>query len=262
MVGGVAQPGVPIAAYRGSDFKRCGRGLTSDEGTNIDAECHAQNAPNGALYLGPAGTPELDLDPTYIIGDPNPDWTGSVRTNFRFGKLSVGGLLDLRTGGTAYNGTKAALQHFGVAQITADTRNAPPVAFGADYYPANVDQTNPNHAVVGPGVGMKVPLDQSWWTGLASIFSGPDAPFLEKGQFVKLREVSVGYTFDQRWVSRNLGFSSLELRLAGRNLASWNDYTGVDPETSLLGAASVVRGIDYFNSPQTRSWVFTLTLAR
>jgi len=63
-------------------------------------------------------------------------------------------------------------------------------------------------------------------------------------------------------VSRSLGFSSVELRVAARNIVSWNDYTGVDPETSLLGSASPVRGIDYFNNPQSRSFLFSLTLNR
>ena len=52
------------------------------------------------------------------------------------------------------------------------------------------------------------------------------------------------------------------MRLAGRNLVSWNNYDGVDPETSLLGAGSPVRGLNYFNSPQARSWVFSLTFNR
>ena len=259
-VGAVAQAGQPIGVYRGADFIRCGRGLTSDEGTNVDAECG--NAAPGTLYIGASGYPELDFNSTYILGDPNPDWTGSVRTNLRIGKLSLGGLLDVRAGGVAYNGTKGALQHFGTAQITGDTRDAAPVVFGSGYYPANTDPQNPGHAVAGPGVGVPVPLDQGYWQSIGSVFAGNDAAFLEPAHFVKLREVSIGYTLDRPWVSRTLGFSSIELRVAGRNLTSWNDYTGVDPETSLLGAASVVRGIDYFNNPQTRSWVITCTLSR
>ena len=77
---------------------------------------------------------------------------------------------------------------------------------------------------------------------------------------MKLREVSVGYTFDGPWVNRILGFSSIDMRLAGRNLLTWTKYTGIDPETSLLGSATSVRGIDYFNNPQSRSFVFSLTL--
>jgi TonB-linked SusC/RagA family outer membrane protein len=260
-VGGVAEVGLPIAAYRGSDYIRCGRGLFSDEGVDVDNTAgHCQGAAAGALYLGPDGRPQIDIADTYILGDPNPDWTGSLRTNFRFGKLSLGGLLDIRDGGIAYNGTEGALNQFGTSQRSSDFRDGDPVRFGVDYY------TEPEilgeAGIAGPGVNVPTQLDASWWQGGASVFAGIDRAFLEPGHFVKLREVSVGYTMDQPWVSRTLGFSSVELRVAGRNLVSWNDYDGVDPETSLLGAVSPVRGLNYFNSPQARSWVFSLTLNR
>jgi hypothetical protein len=246
---------------RGTDFKRCGRGLMDDDGvTSVDAACG--NAPAGALYIGADGYPQGDFDNTYNIADPNPDWTGSVRTNVRVGKLSLGGLLDVRAGGTYINATNGALNHFGTSKISGDTRNAGDVVFGSQYYPANADPTNPSHAVAGPGVGTPVPLNRAWWQGLTSAFNGVDAAFLEPGHFVKLREVSVGYTLDQPWVARSLGFSSIEVRLAGRNLHTWTDYVGVDPETSILGAISPVKGINYFNNPGTRSWSFSLTLNR
>jgi hypothetical protein len=79
---------------------------------------------------------------------------------------------------------------------------------------------------------------------------------------VKLREVSVGYTFDSDWVRRTLGLTSFDLRVAGRNLKTWTDYTGYDPETNLGGAIQNTRGMDYFNMPQTRSFVFTVNLNR
>jgi TonB-dependent SusC/RagA subfamily outer membrane receptor len=258
-VGGVAQVGQPIGAYRGTDFVRCGRGLivNSIDIDNTAGQC--QGAPAGALYIDASGYPQLDPNNTYILGDPNPDWTGSVRTNFRFGKLSVGGLLDIRHGGIAYNGTKGALNQFGTGLNTAQGRDGGPVIFGTNYQVNTIS----NDAAAGPGAGTAVPLNQDgWWQNGASVFFGPDVAFLEDGGFVKLREVSLGYTIDQPWVARTLGFSSIELRVAGRNLKSWNNYTGVDPETSLLGAASPVRGLNYFNNPQTRSWVFSLTLNR
>lgn len=260
-VGGVAEVGQPVSAYRGSDYIRCGRGLTSDDGIDIDnTPGHCQGAPAGALYLGFDGRPQIDVTDTYIIGDPNPDWTGSARTTFRLGKVSIGGLLDIRAGGTAYNGTEGALNQFGTSQRSADFRDGAPVRFGVDYY--TEEEILGTAGTAGPGKGVPTQLDQSWWQGGASVFSGIDRAFLEPGWFVKLREVSLGYTFDQPWVGRSLGFSSIELRVAGRNLVSWNDYTGVDPETSLLGATSPVRGLNYFNTPQARSWVFSLTLNR
>ena len=260
-VGGVAQVGEPIGAYRGSDYIRCGRGLTSEEGVDIDnTGGHCLGAAANAMYLGPDGRPQIDVAGTYILGDPNPDWTGSVRTNLRIGKLSIGGLLDVRAGGVAYNGTKGALNQFGTSQESSDYREGAPVRFGRDYYTS--EEVLGTAGIAGPGVDVPTQLDQSWWQGGASVFSGIDRAFLEPGHFVKLREVSVGYTFDQAWVGRTLGFNSIEVRVAGRNLKSWNDYTGVDPETSLLGAVSPVRGLNYFNNPQARSFVFTLTLNR
>jgi TonB-linked SusC/RagA family outer membrane protein len=266
---GVAIVGQPIGVYYGTDYVRCGRGSTVDfipiDNTPTSGG-GCGNAPKGALYIGADGFPRIDTDSQWVLGDPNPDWTGSIRTNFRFGKISIGGLLDIRHGGVAYNGTTGALNQFGVAQRTADARDALAsanpgapglVIFGQNYFP----QHDPGPAA-GPGAGLAVPLDQNWWTGAGGVFSGVATPFIEDGGFVKLREVSIGYTLDKPWVSRSLGFSSIELRLAGRNLTSWNNYDGVDPETAILGAASPVRGIDYFNNPQTRSWNFSITLNR
>ena len=85
---------------------------------------------------------------------------------------------------------------------------------------------------------------------------------LEDGSYTKLRELSVAYTFDQAWVAQRLGLSSLNVRVAGRNLKTWTDYTGYDPETNLGGAIQKTRGMDYFNMPQTRSFVVTVTLNR
>ena len=52
-----------------------------------------------------------------------------------------------------------------------------------------------------------------------------------------------------------------DLRLAGRNLAMWTDYRGLDPEANLGGAEFLTQGIDYFNNPQTRSWVVSVNLS-
>ena len=85
---------------------------------------------------------------------------------------------------------------------------------------------------------------------------------MENAGYVKLRELSVGYNVSAPWLTRGFGFSSVDLKLAGRNLHTWTKYTGIDPETNLGGAAVTVRGIDYFNNPQTRSVVFTVGLNR
>jgi hypothetical protein len=244
----------PLGVYYGTDFIRCGRGL-SYAGYDLDntpGQC--QGAPAGALYIDSTGYPAADVAGNYIIGNPNPDWTGSVRTSFRINKFSIGGLLDIRQGGVASNQTRGALNHFGTSKESQVMRDGGNFVFGDTYFGSET--------VAGPGAGTPVPIGEAWFTGSGGIFNGPKSQFNEDASFVKLREISLGYTFDQPWVGRLLGFSSMELRVAGRNLHTWTNYTGVDPETSLLGAASPARGFDYFNSPQTRSYVFSLTLNR
>jgi len=237
-----------------SDFVRCGRGVQLNylDLDNTAGEC--QGAPKGALYIGSDGYPVLDPVGNYVMGDPNPKWTGSVRPSIRYKKLTIGGLLDIRHGGVAYNGTRGALNHFGTSAESQRYRDGGNYVFGSDYFKGQ--------RVAGPGAGTAVPIDQAWFTGAGGVFNGPQSQFLEDASFVKLREISIAYTLDQPWVSQAIGFSSIELRVAGRNLHTWTKYSGIDPETSLLGAASPVRGIDYFNNPQSRSYTFSLTLNR
>jgi len=86
--------------------------------------------------------------------------------------------------------------------------------------------------------------------------------FVEDGGYTKLREISVGYTLDQPWVRNKIGLTSIDLRVAGRNLHTWTDYSGIDPETNLSGAVGTVQNVDYFNNPQARSFVLTVGLNR
>ncbi len=249
----VAIKGQPLGVFYMSDFVRCGRGVQLNyvDLDNTAGEC--QGAAKGALYIGSNGYPVLDPVGNYVMGDPNPKWTGSVRPSIRYKKLTIGGLLDIRHGGVAYNGTRGALNHFGTSAESQRYRDGGNYVFGTDYFKGQV---------AGPGAGTAVPLGEAWFTGAGGVFNGPQSQFLEDASFVKLREISIAYTLDQPWVSQAIGFSSIELRVAGRNLHTWTKYSGIDPETSLLGAASPVRGIDYFNNPQSRSYTFSLTLNR
>ena len=63
-------------------------------------------------------------------------------------------------------------------------------------------------------------------------------------------------------MSRSVGLSSIDVRISGRNLKTWTNYRGIDPEANLGGAAVLIQGVDYFNNPQTRSIVFSIGLNR
>jgi TonB-linked SusC/RagA family outer membrane protein len=86
-----------------------------------------------------------------------------------------------------------------------------------------------------------------------SIASGPlgnDAGYMEKADFIKLREVSLTYTLPQAWAAR-MRASGASLTLAARNLATWTDYTGLDPEIS-GGGQSNFNSFDFLSQPAAR----------
>ena len=74
---------------------------------------------------------------------------------------------------------------------------------------------------------------------------------LTEDEIIKLREASVSYRFEGGFVER-MGAGSVELRLAGRNLHTWSDYSGVDPEVNLFSGSTVARGVDFVTTPIPR----------
>ena len=244
--------GSSVGVLRGNDFARCGRHNSdgSDlviDGVDINTACGS--APSGALYIGPDGFPILD-PAQRVISDGNPKWLGSVHTSVTFRKLTVSGLLDIRHGGQTWDGTMGALYNFGKHKDT-DIRGSN-VVFGKTWLPG---------PVAGPGAGQSVVLDQSWFQNLGSGFGPVATQFVEDASYVKLREIGVAYSLDQSWIQQ-YGFNSIDLRLSARNLKTWTNYRGIDPEANLAGASSLIQGVDYFNNPQTRSFVLSIGLNR
>jgi hypothetical protein len=251
---GSSTVGYAPGVIRGQDFAICGRGLTIG-GVDIDAGCGSGH--NGALYLDADGLPVVD--PTdRVIADPNPKWTMGFTPQLRISRFTLAGFLDVRHGGQTWNGTRGILYNFGThkdTQLRGSTG-----AFGVNW------ETDRYPTVAGPGVGQtpfKTARDwQSWLTSDGGGFGPVGAQFVEDAGFVKLRELSIAYTADQPWVHRSLGVSSVNVRLAGRNLAMWTNYTGYDPEANLGGAEFLTQGLDYFNNPLTRSLVIAVTVNR
>ena len=250
--------------HAGEQFARCGRGSQIDidgDGTieDIDALC-GPNAKNGALFLAADGLPVVDPDER-VIADPNPNWTGGFNTQIRHGKWQLSGLLDIRKGFDVWNGTRGALYRFGTHR---DTEIRTQVGrFGQNWY------TDVYPDVAGPGADPSVPAPfqtpadwQLWFTTDGGSAGQAQAQFVEDGSFVKLREISLTYTAEHRILMQRLGVSSVDIRIAGRNLKTWTDYRGLDPETNLGGAEWLTQGIDFFNNPMTRSFVLQLTFNR
>jgi TonB-linked SusC/RagA family outer membrane protein len=246
--------GQPFPVLYGRDFVRFGRGIIQG---GVDIDEAYPNAPRCApdagrcsdatIYIGADGFPRLDPQDR-VLADLSPEWTASFRNTFTlFGKVRVSSLFDIKHGGFTWNGTKGALVSYGTHGVTIPWHGE-----GQDHvFPGD-----------GPGAGQQVKLNWSTWgqNGLGSGFNGPRSQFIEPSGFVKLRDVSVSFTVDAPWV-RTIGFNSFDVTVSGRNLKTWTDYGGIDPESNLNGQTTG-RGLEYFNHPQTRSFVFALSLHR
>ncbi len=78
--------------------------------------------------------------------------------------------------------------------------------------------------------------------------------FVEDASYVKLREISLGYTFNRRQLQRYLGnaLHSVSLSVIGRNLLTFSDYTGFDPEVGSNPDPTLYR-VDDFKYPPFRT---------
>ena len=82
---------------------------------------------------------------------------------------------------------------------------------------------------------------------------------VEDGSYLKLSNVTLGYTFPKRWISK-IGLSKLRLYATGSNLWTWTKYSGFDPEVSTMGSG-LTPGVDFGGYPKSRSFVFGINVA-
>jgi len=78
--------------------------------------------------------------------------------------------------------------------------------------------------------------------------------FIEDGSYVTLKNIVLGYTFDN--VLNSIGINGLRLYFNAENLFILTDYTGFDPESTASGNSDVDLGIDYNAYPINRSFSF------
>ncbi|MFN0275496.1 MAG: SusC/RagA family TonB-linked outer membrane protein [Chitinophagales bacterium] len=194
------------------------------------------------------GYPMFDVEQG-VLGDPNPDYVASLINTFKYKGLSFSFQFDQRKGGDMWNGTTGALDFFGRSEYSGENRDQL-VDFEGTYGHLNEDLSV---TTTGDGSANQFLFDQSWAQGgFGSGFTGPTELYIQDASYIRLREVNISYTFGSE-TFKNSPVSALTLGASARNLWIGTDYTGVDPETSLVGAQSS-QGLDYFNNPGTKSY--------
>jgi outer membrane receptor protein involved in Fe transport len=90
--------------------------------------------------------------------------------------------------------------------------------------------------------------------------NGVMQPYIESASFLKLREINIGYELPRSVTSMLSGVSSGRVSLSARNLATWQEYSGLDPEVANLGSAAIRNNLDVAPYPPSRSFFLNITL--
>ena len=212
---------------------------------------------NGNVVLDEYGFPVQDQTEG-VIGDPNPDWQGAVTSTMNWKGLSLTVLFETYQGADIYAGTKSVLSDLGRWGSTANEITAARNYYEADGNIINIGETfRGNVADYGAG---PVALTETWYNGEGGFFSGGnDELYVEDGSWSRIREIALAYTYTSDWLKSKTALESVQFSVTGRNLVLWTEFEGNDPDTNLSGV-SAARGIDYFNNPGTKSYLFTVTL--
>ncbi|MNM91072.1 TonB dependent receptor [compost metagenome] len=190
---------------------------------------------DGSIYHNAAGLPttaKVGKDnngvPTgatlkKVIGDPNPDWTGSLINEINVGsKWTFRAQLDAVVGQDVFNFTRRVGDrdlYGGLAGYEPELRGEVPKGTSAALFS----------------------IMENW---------------IEKGSFVKVREVSASYN----WARPNSKIKNIRFSLAGRNLFSFDNYSGWDPEINAAGQSNAVRGFDFVEVPLPRQVIAGVNL--
>lgn len=83
--------------------------------------------------------------------------------------------------------------------------------------------------------------------------------YIEDGSYVKLKNISVGYTFSKGLVSK-IHAKQLRIYISAQNPITWTKYTGYDPEVNFYENDNTKQGIDYGIYPSTKTFLAGLNV--
>ena len=214
--------GQPIGIFYGAFFANDASGKPVKNGSGfIQGERGTQTSPLTYTVQRDANGLPIATFPLVrkVIGDPNPDWTGSLVNEVTWKKLSLRLQLDAVQGLEVFN---------------ADWRTRQGVGNGKE---AEKEQT---------GVYPRGYIN--------NFYASVEEWRVDDGSFVKLREVSLSYGFGNFKTLRDI-----TLAVSGRNLVSWDNYKGYDPEVNSGGQSTILRGIDFGSVPIPKTYSISLS---
>ncbi len=225
-----AREGMPYGVIFGPAFKR-------------EPNADGSRNPEGAIIYE-NGLPQVDE--TYqILGDIQPDWTGGINNAISFKGLELSCLVDAKIGGEIYSMTNSWGRYAGVLSETLAGREGGVVGEGVIMVVNGSDTTFRENDVVVTAEAFNK----------AAFADGVVESSVFDASYVKLRQVSIGYTISK---IGNLPIEDISLNLIGRNLAIlYSKCPHIDPETA-FSSENGEQGQEFGQLPTARSLGFSI----
>lgn len=181
-----------------------------------------------------------------VIGNVNPDWIGGIYNTVKYKGISLGFLIDIRSGGDLFSLDR----YYGLATgISVETVQLN-------------DLGNPSRNTIANGGGIIMPgvtadglpntkrVENNY--GTYGYAQNPNAAFIYDASYVKLREMVLSYALPQSWIAKTKVVKGAEISVIGRNL--WIIHKNLpysDPEENL--SSGNIQGYQSGAYPTTRS---------
>ncbi len=233
------QFGVAVLAEVGGEF-----------GDIYANQAYLRDPVTGQRIINEQGLPVQDPSGRKKIGNFQPDFLLGWGHRFSYKNFSFSALIDIRKGGDIFSFSNSVAAANGNAFYTRDDRLEWYAGAGGYVAEGITEGGTPNTVEIDP---------QTYWQnvgGRGSLFA---EEFLYDGSFVKLREVTIGYTFPKNFLGDNF-IDKMRISLVGRNLfIFYKDTEGFDPEATFNSGNA--QGIEAFAFPSTRSMGLNINIS-
>ncbi len=198
----------------------------------------AGGTPGWTTLDGKNATGPTQLTDGLYYGPTLPTWYGGLDNTFRFKNFDLGIFIQYSGGNYIYNGTKSGLhdQRFWNNQTDILGRWTSPTETPSAKFPRVVYGDNVSN-------GSTIVMSQN----------------VEKGDFARLRNVSLGYTFASELLT-HAKLSNARVYVQVQNAALVTRYSGIDPEVSTNGANNTAPGVDRNSVGQARTYTAGLNV--
>ena len=190
-------------------------------------------APGVVKYKDQDGNGVITTDDRTVIGNGIPKGYGGLTNTFNYKGIELSFLFQFNYGNDIYNATRY------YATATNNERS--------NMLAEVTDRWTPTHA------SNRVPSLEGYIAG--DMYSR----FIEDGSFLRLKNVTLGYTLPTAW-SKKFSLSKLRVYASGQNLFCWDGYSGFDPEVSTGSRNPMTPGLDWGAYPRSRVFTFGLDI--